>query len=401
MSARVPLVLTGGFRLFFTAAAITAIGAMTAWMGWIGILATDIVISEPSFAVAPQYWHSHEMIFGYAVAVIAGFFLTAVPNWTGEKEARWVFVSIVGGIWLAGRIAVWFSAWIDPVIVAALDLAFLPLLSWRLASNLIKRPKPQNVALLGLLGLIFAGNVMIHMEWAGLTDDTARRGLWLALFAICALIAVIGGRITPAFTRNVMLRNGIENGLPVSRAVFERSGIISALILGPAYACGAPEWLLGSIALVAAVTNGARIAGWRSRATFSSPILWALHLGFAMLVFGYALLAASWLTGWPHPVAAMHGLAIGAIGGMPMAMMTRAPLGHTGRALTVRPAIAVAYLLIPLAMVIRVFGTGVFPQFYNWVILLSGAIWVVTYAIYIFIYWPVLTGPDERAANHS
>ena len=339
------------------------------------------------------------MIFGYAVAVIAGFFLTAVPSWTGEREARWMFVSLAGAVWIAGRVGVWFSAWIDPWTVAVLDLAFLPFLSHRLARNLIRRPKPQNVALLGILALVFIGNVLVHLEWTGLSDDTASRGLWLALFAVCALIAVIGGRVTPAFTRNVMLRNGIEHGLPVSRTLFERTGIASAVLLGPVVALEAPEWVSGALALVAALANGARLAGWRTRASLSESILWALHLGFLMLVLGYALLALSWLTGWLHPIAAMHGLAIGAVGAMTMAMMTRAPLGHTGRALRVKPVIAIAYLLIPAAMLVRVFGPETMPRFYNETVLVAGALWLGAYAIYLAVYWPVLTGPDPRSSQ--
>ena len=397
MTSRVPLVLTAGFRFFFLAAALCAVAAMTAWMAWIGIHSINAAIAEPTIAAAPHIWHGHEMIFGYAVAVIAGFFLTAVPSWTGEPEARWMFVAVAAALWLAGRIGVWLSAWIDPWLVAVVDLGFLLLLSHRLARNLIRRPKPQNVALLGVLALVFAGNVLVHLEWVGLSDDTAARGLWLALLAICALIAVIGGRVTPTFTRNVMLRRGAEQNLPVSRALFERAGIVSAVLLGPVTAADAPEWLLGSLALAAALANGARLAGWRSRASLSEPILWALHLGFAMLVLGYALMALSWLTGWLHPIAAMHGLAIGAVGAMTMAMMTRAPLGHTGRALKVKPVIAVAYLLIPAAMAVRIVGPETIPRFYNEAVLVAGAFWLCAYAIYLVVYWSVLTGPDTRS----
>ena len=399
MASRVPLVLTAGFRLFFFAAAISSLAAMSAWMAWIAIHAMNGVVTDPTIDVAPHYWHGHEMIFGYAVAVIAGFFLTAVPSWTGEKEARWIYVSTVAAIWFAGRTGVWLSAWINPWIVAFADLAFIPFLAFRIARNLVKRPKPQNVALLGILALIFCGNLLTHIEWTGLTDDTAERGLWLALFAVCALITIIGGRVTPAFTRNVLVRRGVERGLPVSRTVFQRAGISSAVLIGPLYALGAPEWLLGIVALLAALANGARLAGWRGRATLSEPILWALHLGFAMLVIGYALLALAWLTGKLHPIAAMHGLAIGAVGTMTMAVMTRAALGHTGRALKVAPAIAIAYLLIPVAMAVRVAGPELFPGWDNETILASGVLWLGAYVIFLAVYWPVLTGPDARPVH--
>ncbi len=391
-----PLVLTAGFRFFFLAAAIIAIAAMAAWLAWLGIHAANAAVSDPTFAMAPHFLHGHEMIFGYAAAVIAGFFLTAVPNWTGAPDARMLFVASTGGLWLAGRIAVWFSAWIDPWIVALVDLTFLPILSWRLTLNLLKRPKRQNIALLGLLALLFTGNLMVHAEWTGLTDDTAERGLWMGLFAVTAFISVIGGRVAPAFTRNVLIRGGEEAALPANRPLADRAGILAAVLIGPLFGLDVPEWLLGATALVAALANGARLQGWRGTATLGEPILWALHLGFAMLVAGYALLALAWLTGVIHPIAAMHALAIGAVGGMTLAMMTRAPLGHTGRPLQVARPIAIAYLFVAAAMVVRVAGPEIAPDLYYTVMFTSGGFWIAAFAIYLVVYWPVLTGPDRR-----
>ncbi|MCB1471749.1 MAG: NnrS family protein [Rhodobiaceae bacterium] len=399
MSAPAPRFLSAGFRFFFLAAALFAIAAMAAWLGWLAVHAAGGAVAQTTFDAAPHLWHGHEMIFGYAVAVIAGFFMTAVPNWTGTREAGSCGVAIAAAVWLAGRIAVWFSAWVSPWLVAVADLAFLPLLASGIAINLLRRPKPQNVALLGLLVLLLAGNVMAHLEWVGLTGDTATAGLWLGVLAICALISVIGGRITPAFTRNALLRRGIEDGLPVMRAWADLAGIVSAVALGPLVAFGAPEWLTGGVALVAAVANAVRLQGWRSFSTLGEPIVWALHLGFAMLVTGYAALAASWLTGILHPVAAFHWLAIGTVGGMPLAMMTRAPLGHTGRPLVVGRAAVAAYLLMVVATVIRVAGSQVFPADYYTVMFLAGGAWIAAFACYLAGYWHVLTGPDAREAS--
>lgn len=336
------------------------------------------------------------MIFGYVVVVLAGFFLTAVPNWTGEPEAKSKYVMWVAALWLSGRVAVWFSALLPDVLVALLDLAFLPILSVRLAFNLFKRPKMQNTALLGLLALIFAANLLVHIEWIGLARDTAQRGLWLGLFATCAFIAVIGGRVVPAFTRNVMVRQGVSEGLPLTRHFANRASVVSTVALGPLYALGVPELVLGTIAGAAAISNGWRLKGWRSMSTKGDSLLWALHLGFALLVLGYALLAISWLTGLIGPVSAMHALSMGAVGGMTIAMMTRAPLGHTGRPLRAGRAATASYILILLAMIVRVGGAEWLPDFYQSVILISGLVWVLAFALYIFAYWPVLTGPDFK-----
>lgn len=206
LTRRIPLFLTAGFRFFFLAGAIASVVSMLVWILWFALVDAGLPVPFPDFVVVPQHWHAHEMIFGYGVAVLAGFFLTAVPSWTGAPEARSRYIMAVGGLWLLGRAAVWFAAWLPMPVVAVIDLAFLPLLSRRLALNLLKRPKAQNTTLLGLLALIFLANLLVHLEWMGLTADTARGGLWMAVLALCAFIAVIGGRIVPAFTRNVMIR---------------------------------------------------------------------------------------------------------------------------------------------------------------------------------------------------
>lgn len=394
---KLPLFLTAGFRFFFLAAAILSLVAIAVWTLWFSFPQVALLVPGAGLAIAPQHWHAHEMIFGYAVAVLAGFFLTAVPNWTGEPEARSNYIVLVGGLWLLGRLVIWFAPFIPALFVALVDLSFIPFLSSRLALNLLKRPKKQNTALLGLLVLIFIGNVLVHFEWTGMTRDTAQRGLWLALFAVCAFIAVIGGRIVPAFTRNAMVRRGLLDGLPVTQSLAERSGIISAVVLGPMFAVGAPDILLGLVSLAAAVANGWRLASWKSRATGGDPLLWSLHLGFAMLVLGYALLAIAWLTTLLSPVSALHGLSIGAVGGMTIAMMTRAPLGHTGRPLRVGPMATGAYILIALAMTVRIAGAEILPEYYGPAILVSGLLWVCAFSLYLAAYWPVLTGPALSA----
>ncbi len=396
---KAPLFLTAGFRFFFLAAGLFAVVSVAAWETWLVLHAAGAAISRPTIAMAPHLWHGHEMIYGYGTAVIAGFFLTAVPSWTGEPAARALFVTAAGALWLAGRFAVWFSADLPPFLVAAIDLALLPALSWRIALNLWRRPKQQNVALLGLLALIVSGNVLVHLEWTGATDDTAERGLWLGLLAISALIAVIGGRVTPAFTRNVIARRNPAAPVPVQRPLADKAGILAAVLLGPLVALDLSEPALGAVAAIAAIANGARLIGWRSGAARGDALLLALHLGFAMLVLGYALLALSWLFNVLHPVAAMHGLAIGAVGCMTLAMMTRAPLGHTGRPLRVGRIVATSYALVALAALVRVCLPEVAPSQYWLAMGLSGALWIAAFSIFLVFYFPVLAGPDaERPA---
>jgi uncharacterized protein involved in response to NO len=391
-----PLVLTAGFRFFFLAAGLFAVVSMTAWLVWLALHASGAAIREPIIAVAPHLWHGHEMIFGYAVAVLAGFFLTAVPSWTGAPAAPTIFVSVTGAIWLAGRLAMWFSAWLDPFFVALIDLAFLPPLMVRIGLNLRRRPQPHNVILLGLLSLILAGNFLVHLEWTGIATDTAAGGLRLGLLTITALITIIGGRIIPGFTRNALVRRGKTDNLPVNHGVLSKGSIATAVLLALAVSAGLPDKALGVLALAAAVFNGARLAGWRSRDTLGQPILWSLHLAYAMLVLGYGVLATAYLTGWPHDVAALHLTAVGAVGGMTLAMMSRAALGHTGRPLRVSRRTALAYLAIAAAALIRAFGPALAPGLFNAVMMVSGAIWVTGFALFVAAYWPILTGPAQR-----
>ncbi len=391
-----PLVFTAGFRFFFLAAGLFAVFSMAAWLFWLALHAGGAVILAPTIGVAPHLWHGHEMIFGYGVAVLAGFFLTAVPSWTGAPAARTAFVSATGALWLAGRLAVWFSAWLDPIIVALIDLAFLPPLMARIGLSLRRRPQPHNLLLVGLLTLILAGNLMVHLEWTGVTSDTAGAGMRLGLLTIAALITIIGGRIIPGFTKNALVRHDMTDNLPVNHGVLTKGGIVSAVLLAPAVAAGLPDAMLGILALAAALLNGARLAGWRWRDTLGEPILWSLHLAFAMLVLGYGTLSAAYLTGWPHEVAALHLTVIGAIGGMTLAMMSRAALGHTGRALSVSRGTALAYLAIAAAAIIRAFGPALAPGLYNSVMLISGGLWVTGFALFVAAYWPILTGPNQR-----
>ncbi|MGL4525867.1 MAG: NnrS family protein, partial [Aestuariivirga sp.] len=191
-----------GYRVFFLAAGLYALFVLGFWMLWLGVHWAGGAFTHLPFAMAPHLWHGHELVFGYGSAALAGFLLTAVPNWTGAKSARHAFIVVAVAIWLAGRIAMWLSASIAPPIVMAIDLAFLPLLAAKIATQLAKRPKPQNVMFLGLLTIVWSANLMVHLEWAGFTEDTASTGLRAGLYSLCAMIAVLGGRITPAFTRN-------------------------------------------------------------------------------------------------------------------------------------------------------------------------------------------------------
>ena len=381
-----------GFRVFFLATVLWGLFAIAVWEHWLGIHAIGGMIVHTPYASPPHLWHAHEMVFGYSSAALGGFLLTAVPNWTGGATARTKVIAFLAAVWLAGRSAVWFSAALDPMLVAAIDLAFLPLLAVKLLVMLIARPKPQNMMFLGLLSLLWIGNLFVHLDWLGWGGPGAEAGLYGGLLAVCAMIAVLGGRVTPAFTRNAMRRAEVAGALPVSRNSLDAIGIVFAILLAVLVLLGAKASILGGVALVTGAVQIARLAGWRTGWTLSRPILWSLHLGFAMLGVGYVATGLAWL-GLGSQVAALHLLGIGAIGGMTLAVMSRAILGHTGRPLIASKAVALAYGLMALAAAFRWAGSSIGIEHYFALMLMSGALWITALGLFLLSLWPALSSP--------
>ena len=383
-----------GFRVFFLAAGLFALLSMAVWEGYLVIQALGGVLDLPT-AAPPHLWHAHEMIFGYGSAALAGFLLTAVPSWTGAKSAPHRFIAVVAGLWLAGRLAVFTSGHLPPALVAVLDLAFVPVLAANLLSQLIKRPKPQQMIILAILTAYWIGNLMVHLEWVGLTADTAWAGLRAGLLTLGAMIMVLGGRVTPGFTKNAMVQSGREIGLPWNPMPLAALAIAAALTQPLGYLLGAPELWLAPFALVAGTAGLVRVALWRGLWTRGKPILWTLHLSYALNALGFLTLGLAQL-GLTSDLAALHLLGIGGVGGMTLAIMSRATLGHTGRALVAPRPVALAYALIPLAALVRFAGAEL-PAAHTAAILVAGALWLLAFGLFTVALWPVFWGP--RAAR--
>jgi uncharacterized protein involved in response to NO len=388
MMRTVNRVFSEGFRIFFLAAGLYGIFTGVVWSLWLSGM-TD----SPSSSVAPHLWHAHEMIFGYASAAVGGFFLTAVPNWTNTPGARQGFIALAAGLWLLGRLAVWYSAAIPPVWVAVFDMAFVPILAAKILSQLLKRPKPQNMMFLVFLVLLWVANGMVHLEWAGVTDDTAANGLRAGLLVLCGLIAILGGRITPAFTRNAMKRAGVaESEWPQSSQVIEKATLVSALALPVLVLVPLPVQASAAVAVVLGVLQCARLTNWRARWCLRQPILFALHLGLGMLAVGLLLWGLAGF-GLGDEIAALHVLGIGCVGGMTLAVMSRAGLGHSGRPLVAPGPVAVGYFVLAAAAVLRWLGGELGSEFFLPSMLGTGALWVLAFALYVLAMWPALTQP--------
>lgn len=387
---------SNGFRPFFLFASLYAVLGMAAWMIWIGIHALNGEIRNLTIAMPPHYWHAHEMLYGYGVAVVAGFFLTAVPNWTKTGALQGSALGLLVVLWILGRIAMWFSGLLPNWLVALCDLAFIPALLITVIGALVHRGSKRNWIFFPILVLLFAGNGLVHGEQLGWFDDTLVKGHRLALDTIILLITILGGRVIPAFTTNT-LRNAKPHKtvttLPVSRGPIEMVSMASVIGLLAANIFDAPSTWIGGMALLAAAVHAVRLSGWQSLRTLDTPILWVLHLGYLWLIIGFALIGLSELTDYMSPNTALHALTIGAVGTLTVGVMSRAGLGHTGRPIVARRIVVAAYICLSLAAVVRISVSTLPFDYYNYLLMGSGVLWMVGFCCLVWVYLPILTTP--------
>ena len=374
-----------GFRPFFLLAGLSAPVLVALWLA---VLAG--VLPLPG-TVAPMSWHAHEMLFGFAGAAIAGFLLTAVPSWTGTSALADRPLAALVALWLAGRIAS-LPPVADGWIATMIDLAFFPALGAALAAPLLRAGKWRNTAFLLLLGLMTVGNLLFRLEWLGLTAETQAQGIALVTGVVLMMIAVIGGRIVPAFTRNALRARGdmTEVGSPPAvdkLALALTVAVVAVDVVLPGSA------LAGALALAAASAHAVRLAHWRGDRTLHDPLLWILHLGYAWIVVALGLKAAWLLGGFAIGATWLHALTAGAFATMILAVMSRAALGHTGRTLVAPRATAVGYVLLTLAALVRIAA----PQlpFVNYTdgLAVAGVLWTLAFGLFVLDYAPMLLRP--------
>ena len=374
-----------GFRPFFLAAGLAAL-LLVPW--WAAALAWGVPLGT-SWPAA--LWHGHEMLFGFIVAAVAGFLLTAVPSWTGARGfAGWPLV-LLAGLWLTGRIGVSASAGLPLPVVAALDLSFLPALAGFVLVPLV-RARNRNSPLLAVLLTLWLTNVAFY--W-GLThgDSTfARHALLVGIDIVLLLVTVIGGRIVPAFTSSALKQQGIGISLRAWRGMTPLAvGVMVVAVICDLFR---PESVAaGAVALAAGVIQAVRLAQWRMLRTLRTPIVWVLHVAYLWLPVGLVLKGLALIFALALAAYYLHALTIGAAALMIMAVMTRASLGHTGRPLVVSRATAYAYGLLAAAAVVRVFGPALLPLAYVKIVVLAAALWAVAFGIYLLGYTPMLIAP--------
>lgn len=377
-----------GLRPFFLGAGVWSAAAMAAW------LAALMGGHAMPTAFGPLAWHAHEMLFGFAAAVVAGFLLTAVPGWTGGKPLTGAGLAALASLWLAGRVAVTLSGVIGAAPAAAVDLAFLAVLLARTLGQLAGGRNWRNLPVAAGLTLLLAGNALAHAEALGVAM-TAGLGHRLGLAAVVMLIALIGGRVVPAFTRNWLNSTGRGGPLPAEPGRFDAAVLALTGLALVAWLAAPGEPVAGGLLGLTALAHAARLARWRGPRTAAEPLLWILHVGYLWLPVGFALAAAAALALAVPASAGLHAFAGGAIGTMTLAMMTRATRGHTGHPLSADAATVTVYLLVLAAGVARV-AASLAPAWYEGLLALAGAAWIAAFALFVAAYAGKLWRP--RAA---
>jgi len=374
-----------GFRVFFLLAGLQAAVGIALWvpvyLGWVALPAE----------IAPSLWHAHEMVFGFAVAGIAGFLLTTVPNWTATPARRGPWLVALAGLWLAGRLAMAAVGVVPSLAAAAIELAFLPALALTIVGPLIRAKVARNLALLLVLLALWGCDAAMQAGFLGWSEVSGPRGARLGIDALLLLITVIGGRIIPAFTSNGLQMAGIRAEVR-SFVLLDRAVIATMAALIMAQAATGQSAVTGTVALLAAVLQGVRLAGWRGNRTLGSPILWVLHLGYAWLVVGLALKGAAAFADAVPEAAGLHALTAGAVATMLVAVMSRAALGHTGRPLKAHPPTVAAYALISVATLLRV-AAACHPMATEPLLIVSGAAWTLAFLLFLLVYAPILILP--------
>lgn len=369
-----------GFRAFFLFAGLAALMLMA--------------LKGRSYAGSPLdnyygdlLWHGHEMIFGYTGAVIAGFLLTAVGNWTGQvilsgRNLGWLCL-----LWVYGRILPFFADGVPHGLIAAVDLAFLPALAVVIGVPIVRAKKFPNLIFAGLLAAMTVANMLVHAEIVGIAETGATLGIKLALALVILLIVVLAGRVFPFFTER-----GLPGSAPLRSAALDRWCIGSFVGWFVIDAFNPEAVLSGMLALLAAGLHAARLFGWYDRRIWTVPLLWVLYSGYGWIILGLALQAFS-AFGWMMSFIAIHAFTVGGIGVLTLGMMARVSVGHTGRPLKSADAIVASFVLINTAALVRVLLPVVMPAWYSQFVLFSALLWIAAFALFLYVYTPILIAP--------
>lgn len=366
----IPAFLSVGFRPFFWLAALYAALSLPLWL--VALFGHSTL--RPTFP-AP-YWHAHEMVFGFTLAVVAGFLLTAVCKWTGRETAKGGRLAALALLWIAGRVAVLGGSALPAAVAAAVDLAFVPALALVVARPIVQSRNRRNYVFLVLLGLMFVGNILMH-------TGQLQRGVRLGVGIVVVMIVAITGRVVPMFTRNATRVESIRS-LPW----LDRVALGSTLAVALVDVVGLDVSLANGMALVAGASVILRTWHWGTRHTLRHPLLWVLHAAvwFVGIGLGLRFFADA------YPSMSVHALTVGGIGLSTIGMMARVALGHTGRMLVAPRVVTIGFALCALAAAVRTVGPVLGPSFYLPSMTLAGTAFAAAFTAYLVAYTKILFG---------
>lgn len=373
-----PALFSYGFRPFFLGAGIWAVIGILLWIPqYLGKMSVHSHLS-------PLDWHVHEMLYGYVAAAIAGFLLTAVPNWTGRLPVNGCPLATLAALWLAGRLSILISAQLGGLAAAIVDTAFLVTLAVVAGREIVAGKNWRNLRVLGVLAVLVLGNIVFHAEV--LMTGSANYGIRIAIAAIILMISLIGGRIVPSFTNNWLARNN-PGRLPIPFSRFDMVAIATSAFALVAWIAAPTQPVTGALLILAGCLQLVRLARWAGDRTVADRLVLVLHIGYAFLPLGFVLIGlAAFLPAVPA-TAGIHAWTAGAIGLMTVAVMTRATLGHTGQPLQAGRATQAIYVLLLAAVLVRIVAA-----FMGSVGLLefAGLCWAAAFILFVLLYGPLL-----------
>ena len=373
-----PPLFSYGFRPFFLVAALWAAFNILLWVPqYLGSITAATEFSALD-------WHIHEMLYGYVAAAIAGFLLTAIPNWTGRLPVNgWPLAGLVL-LWLAGRAAILLSKDIGGFTAALVDASFLLALAIVAAREIIAGKNWRNLRVMIILAVLILGNIVFHVEV--LLKGSADYGVRIAISAIVLLISLVGGRVVPSFTNNWLARNN-PGRLPVPFSRFDVATIATAAVSLAAWIAAPAHPVSGMLLLIAGCMQSTRLLRWAGDRTLAEPLVLVLHVGYAFVPIGFLLLGVSAVSTIVPASAGLHAWTAGAIGLMTLAVMTRASLGHTGQPLRAGRATQIIYAAVFGAAVARIVaafsGSITLVEF-------AGLAWIAAFGGFVLLYGPLL-----------
>ncbi|MCC2615053.1 NnrS family protein [Aestuariibacter halophilus] len=373
-----------GFRPLFLFGGLFAVVAIGFWTLFLQGVVTGFSQRDPF------WWHAHEMLFGFTTAIIVGFLLTAVQNWTGIPGLKSTRLMLLFALWLSARVLLFMGTTVPIAWTMSIDLLFLPLAAYFLARPIIRIKQYRNLIFVPILLLMTLTNAASYLPGLGFAPTWQQQSFYGMVLLTIVLISLLGGRVIPFFTANGTGQPKVAPWLWLE--------VVCALTLVCVFVLYFSGWaatfrLLPALLFLAAVAQFIRWFRWRPWVTINIPLLWSLHLAYSFVPVGLLLLGLSTVSAHVSQSAALHALNTGAIGGMILAMMARVSLGHTGRKLVVSKGIAVAFGAVLLAGLVRSILVAGAPQFVSLWWQISGGLWCIGFALFVVRYWPILTRP--------